>query len=318
MSKRKIVAVILIPIVLTSLFVGWWVLRYSRSPIFPSSDTISVPIEEQPTLSAILSVSLYEDHSQWIRDYATDLPYCSTTIAYSVSNWGTVSASDVQYTIYVNGDIRLQGYLATLASGTSSTDQFSIRVKYDDRCQISLTASCDDSSDTYDYNFKATLPRSSSSSEIMKLFITPDDPIVKSLLREIQNAKFFLIPDWIAIRDWVGNNIEYTYDINAHDSTDYWQLPTETLSYRAGDCEDFSILLCSLYRAVGWDEDEVYVVVGEKNGNYHAWVKLNVDIIGWQNIEPQANGWNTIIGDFFALSGYTAESNFNDVHSFDV
>lgn len=298
MSNRKIIAVILIPIVLVSLFVGWLYLRYSGY--------------------ATLSVNLYEDSGHWVRDYATDLPQYFTMISYSISNLGTISASDIQYTIYVDGDIKLQNTISTLASDASFTNQFSIVVKYDDRCRISLTASCDDSSDTYDYNFKATLPRSWSSSEIMKLFITPNNQVVESLVKEIQEAKFFLIPDWIAIRDWVGNNIEYVHDINAHDSAEYWQLPTETLSYKAGDCEDFSILLCSLYRAVGWDEDDVYVVVGEKDGDYHAWVKLNVWLIGWQNIEPQANGWNTIIGDFFSLSGYRAESNFNDVHSFDV
>lgn len=314
MSNRKIVAVILIPIVVVSLFVGWWYLNYSRLPILPPSDTTGEPIEEQPTQYVTISVNLYEDNSHWIRDHATDLPYYSSTIAYSISNWGTTSASDVQYTIYVDGDIYLQDTVSTLASDTSFSDQFSIHVKYNDRCQISLTASCDDSSDTCGITFKATLPRSWSSSEIVKLYITPDDPIVKSIVKEIQETKFFLIPDWIAIRDWVGNNVEYRYDTETHGSEDFWQLPRETLSKRTGDCEDFSILLCSLYRAVGWDKGEVYVVLGEKDGGYHAWVKINVDIIGWQNIEPQAGALNTFIGDFFSLSGYTAEYNFNDVY----
>ncbi len=47
---------------------------------------------------------------------------------------------------------------------------------------------------------------------------------------------------------------------------------------------------------------------------YHAWVKLDVDIIGWQNIEPQAGGLNTFVGDFLTLSEYTARCNFNDVY----
>jgi len=314
LSNRKIVAVVLIPIVVVSLFVGWWHLNYSRLPILPPSGTTGEPVEDQPTQYVTISVNLYEGNGHWIRDYATDLPYYSTTIAYSISNWGTTSASDVQYTIYVNGDIHLQGFLSTLVSDASFSDQFSIHVKCDDRYQISLTASCDDSSDTCSITSKATLPRSWSSSEIVKLYITPDDPIVKNLVKEIQETKFFLIPDWIAIRNWVGNNIEYRDDTETHGSEDFWQLPRETLSKRTGDCEDFSILLCSLYRAVGWDRNRVYVVLGEEGGNYHAWVKLNVDIIGWQNIEPQAGALNTFIGDLFSLSGYTAEYNFNDVY----
>ena len=143
-------------------------------------------------------------------------------------------------------------------------------------------------------------------------YITPNDPTIQQTLNNI--VKNRLIPDWIEIRDCIANKIEYVSDDITHGVPEYWQLPTETLSLSTGDCEDFSILLCSLYRAIGWDEDEVCVVLGEKDGNYHAWVKLDVDTIGWQNIEPQVGGLNTLIGDFLSLSGYTAKYNFNDVY----
>lgn len=145
-----------------------------------------------------------------------------------------------------------------------------------------------------------------------RFYITPNNPTVQQTLNNIVENP--LIPDWIEIRDWVANEIEYVNDTITHGVSEYWQLPAETLSLRTGDCEDFSILLCSLYRAIGWDEDEVYVVLGEKDRNYHAWVKLDVDTIGWQNIESQEGALNTFAGDFLSLSGYTAKYNFNDVY----
>ena len=113
------------------------------------------------------------------------------------------------------------------------------------------------------------------------------------------------------LRDWVANNIEYRYDSNVYGG-EHWQLPKETIQRRTGDCEDYSILLCSLLRADGWNYDSVYVTVGEKDGSYHAWVKIIWSGIHY-GIEPQADGWSTLIGDFLSLSGYTAEHKFNDV-----
>lgn len=116
------------------------------------------------------------------------------------------------------------------------------------------------------------------------------------------------------IREWVAANIEYRDDDETHGTSEHWQLPRETLSIGTGDCEDFSILLTTLYRAKGWDENEAFVVVGEKDGERHAWVKLDVDIVGWLNLEPQAGALYTFFGDSLTLSGYTAKYNFNDVY----
>ncbi len=307
-----------------SFLIGWWYLNYSRIPGHYSSETTNEPIEEQPLQYVTISVSLYEQSHQWIRDYATDLPYYSSTISYSISNYGTATATNIQYTIHMDGSLYLEDTISTLSSHASYSDQFSIQVKYDNQRQISLTASCSDSSDTSSFILHAIFPRSPSS-EIMKLYITPNDPIIKSLVRDIQQDKFPLIPDWIAIRDWVGNNIEYPpddadddgepdYDYIKHGQWEYWQLPRETLFLGTGDCEDYAILLCSLYRAIGFKTNEVYVVLGNKGESYHGWVKVYIEVIGWQNIESQENGLSTFIGDFLWLSGYNAKYNFNDVY----
>jgi hypothetical protein len=70
-------------------------------------------------------------------------------------------------------------------------------------------------------------------------------------------------------------------------------------------------LLCSLLRADGWSPDSVYVIVGEQNNQYHAWVKVIWNDIQY-NIEPQGNGFAIAVGDILTLSGHNAKYYFND------
>ncbi len=143
-------------------------------------------------------------------------------------------------------------------------------------------------------------------------FITPNDPSVTTLRDEIlQETLAVLTPDWMKFRDWVGNRIDYKYDSDIHGERDFWQFSNETIQLETGDCEDFSVLLCSLLRSNGWNTDSVYVVVGEQNGQYHAWVMLIWNDIKY-NIEPQGSGFDVVLGDVTYLSGYRALCYFND------
>jgi hypothetical protein len=143
-------------------------------------------------------------------------------------------------------------------------------------------------------------------------FITPNDPSVTALRDEIlQETLAILTPDWMKFRDWVGNRIDYKYDSDVHGERDFWQFSNETIQLETGDCEDFSILLCSLLRSNGWNTDSVYVVVGEQNSQYHAWVMLIWNDIKY-NIEPQGSGFDVVLGDVANLSGYKAICYFND------
>lgn len=143
-------------------------------------------------------------------------------------------------------------------------------------------------------------------------FITPNDPSVIALRNEIlQDSIAILTPDWIKFRDWVGNRIEYKSDPEIHGERDFWQFSNETIQLETGDCEDFSILLCSLLRSNGWKTDSVFVVVGEQNNQYHAWVRLIWNDLQY-NIEPQGSGFDVFIGDVTYLSGYEAICYFND------
>jgi hypothetical protein len=143
-------------------------------------------------------------------------------------------------------------------------------------------------------------------------FITPNDPSVIALRDEIlKDSIAVLTPDWMKFRDWVGNKIEYRSDSEIHGENEYWQFANETIQLETGDCEDFSILLCSLLRSNGWKTNSVYVVVGEHNNQYHAWVKLIWNDIQY-NIEPQGTGFDVLVGDLTYLSGYQAICCFND------
>jgi len=143
-------------------------------------------------------------------------------------------------------------------------------------------------------------------------FITPEDPSIINLKNEIlQDNIAILTPDWMKFRDWVGNRIEYKQDSEIHREMEYWQFPNETIQLKTGDCEDFSILLCSLLRSNGWETDSVYVIIGKQNNMYHGWVRLIWNDIQY-NIEPQGSGFELIIGDMTNLSGYEAICYFND------
>jgi hypothetical protein len=143
-------------------------------------------------------------------------------------------------------------------------------------------------------------------------FITPKDTSVIDLRNEIlQDSIAFLTPDWMKFRDWVGNKIEYRSDSEIHGEIEYWQFSNETIQLETGDCEDFSILLCSLLRSNGWETDSVYVIVGEENNQYHAWVRLFWNDIQY-NIEPQGSGFELFVGDMTNLSGFEAICYFND------
>jgi predicted transglutaminase-like cysteine proteinase len=175
---------------------------------------------------------------------------------------------------------------------------------------VSADAYTSSTSDSAATSIVADFPREIDQT-ICKLYVTPQEASLVALKNRILEDKFVLTPNWMALRDWVGNNIKYTNDSSSHQEDDYWQLPMETMQSGTGDCEDFAVLLCSLLRADGWLQNDVYVIVGEEDNSYHAWVRIIWNGVQY-NIEPQANGWATVIGDFFSLSGYDGKYKFND------
>jgi hypothetical protein len=157
-----------------------------------------------------------------------------------------------------------------------------------------------------------------------KSYITPECPSVKEALQDILGDPpyEFSQAGFDDIQDWVATNIDYMSDEKRW-GKDYWQTPEETLSYRTGDCEDFSILLCSLLRAYGIDAEQVYVALGvndEEEG--HAFLIEDWYHNGeWRRIESQApaqfSSWHSWVGlpnPDSRLDEYEITAAFNDLY----
>jgi len=268
----------------------------------------------QPPRKAALKVSAYVSAGYWTRNDNTDLPDYVSNVQYSVSNIGNANAADVNVTVYVDGNLYTTSVIPSLVASQTNASSFSMSTTYDSTRSVLVQARCKDSADSQAVSVGSSLPRYwSDDPDIVKLYVTPKEANLVSMKDAIIRSKFFLSPNWMALRDWVGNNIKYKYDNETHGVNDYWQLPKETLELRTGDCEDYAILLCSLLRADGWSSNDAFVVLGKNAENqYHGWAKISFGILGWYNIEPQGNAWATLIGDFLSLSGYTAMCQFND------
>ena len=256
-----------------------------------------------------LQVEGYVVDDFWERG-SNDLPAFNVAINYVVENVGNTSADVVSIEITLDSAYYSTEAVYNLSPNSTFTDTFSVSVEYDQAKTVGIKANCGNATASWSYIVDAELPRQPSWS-VSKLFVTPNEYYVQSTYKKIMSGIVFV--HWIAIRDWVGKNVKYVDDYDSYSVGEFWQLGKETLERRTGDCEDFAILLCSLLRADGWSAEEVYVVIGQNEvGDYHAWVKIKIPFVGWYNIEPQLNGWNTLFGDFIALNGYTAVYNFND------
>jgi len=120
--------------------------------------------------------------------------------------------------------------------------------------------------------------RSSHPTEQEKNLITPDDPEVQSVVLSVTGGwsdpddwnDFW--DDYEKLCDWVVDNIEYRYDGyypilpsdlsgNMQQRSEMWQLPSETLDCRKGDCEDMAILLASLLYSYNDEQYDVHCIV---------------------------------------------------------
>ncbi len=156
--------------------------------------------------------------------------------------------------------------------------------------------------------------------EDAKQYITPSDTEVKTLVATLLSSEWSKsYGRFDAIREWVATRIKYSSDATVHQASDYWQFPIETIECGTGDCEDLSILLCTLLRASGVPQDDVYVVIGAREGTneYHAYVLERFDTGYWRMIEPQIDYSTSALSfqffDWMLLSDYSSDIYcFND------
>jgi predicted transglutaminase-like cysteine proteinase len=159
-------------------------------------------------------------------------------------------------------------------------------------------------------------------------YVTPDCEAIQETLHDVLGLPPYELSQtgFNEIRDWVADNIDYKSDEEQW-GEDYWQSSEETLLLRTGDCEDFSILLCSLLRAYGIDAQQVFVALGnDSEGEGHAFVIEDWSELGdWQRIEPQAPAQLSSLAWLEAfetdpdaeLDKYDITTAFNDAYYYD-
>lgn len=291
-------------VVVALLVVAAFFILDTSSLLAPVLDRLPIH-EPEATPQAVLWVNGYIDEA--------NSPEGFYAIAYSVTNIGNTTAQNVTLTTAVNGETRSSKLIPSLEVSDSANYSLTLSATPSTLYVGSVQASCEDSADSYTFSFGADVPRTfSDNPDQVKLFVTPREPTIISLKNELLKDAPLKVKDWIALRNWVGDNIQYKHDNEVYGVPEYWQFGKETISLKTGDCEDFAILLCSLLRSSGYSPNDVYVVIGKNANGYHAWVKINLDTVGWYNLEPQENGFATIVGDFLTLSDYHALYEFND------
>jgi len=299
MGSKTLAVIAVVLVIVVAVFV-----LDTTSLLNPILERLSLR-EPEATSNAVLRVDGYADEANTPEDFYT--------IAYSVLNTGNTTAQNVTLVAVVDGETQETELIPSLSVSDSANYSLVLPLTSDELHIVSLQASCTDSVDAYLFSFGADVPRAfSDDAELVKLFVTPREPSLVALKDEVLKDALLKVKDWIALRNWVGNNIKYEHDDAVHGVRDYWQFGKETVALKTGDCEDFSILLCSLLRAAGYSPDDVYVVIGKNPKGYHAWVKINLGSLGWYNLEPQENGWATGAIDLLTLSDYQALYQFND------
>jgi len=130
--------------------------------------------------------------------------------------------------------------------------------------------------------------------ELYRELITPNDPEVQRLVIEITGGWSGFGYDWSefwseikSMYDWIVNNIEYRYD-GLHPELpsipgqsivwyeEMYQLPSETLRIRKGDCDDMAILLLSMIRFYVNQTYTAYIIIIHSEKLGHAAVVIPV------------------------------------------
>ena len=77
-----------------------------------------------------------------------------------------------------------------------------------------------------------------------------------------------------AIYDWVKQNIRYIGDVTGRDS---YHTARRILNLRAGDCDDFTILICSLLASIGYEVGVRIISESPLKDFHHIYAICNID-----------------------------------------
>jgi len=134
----------------------------------------------------------------------------------------------------------------------------------------------------------------------VRALLQVDDPEVRELARVLVQADNFIE----ASHEFVNSFTSYRREVG-----DFWALPIEMLTARAGDCDDSSILLCSLLRNY-IPPEKVFVAFGVWEGEGHAWVIAQDEDGEDMVLESTAHPSKSLRGK------YVMDAMFNDTYCF--
>jgi predicted transglutaminase-like cysteine proteinase len=105
-------------------------------------------------------------------------------------------------------------------------------------------------------------------------------PVEDSSLRELATSAAGLPRRQQAsfVQAIVNRTIRYSSDQENWGQADYWATIEETLHRGAGDCEDIAVMKMHALRQLGFDDKDLYLVVGSDDaGRSHALLIVNLE-----------------------------------------
>jgi len=97
------------------------------------------------------------------------------------------------------------------------------------------------------FNFKTKINSNNPTKRELQGFIQPEK--VSSELDNLNLKDKTTSQALSEINNYLNNQITYTIDWDFNKETNYWQVPSETINLKTGDCEDYSTTLLSLFTA---------------------------------------------------------------------
>lgn len=151
-------------------------------------------------------------------------------------------------------------------------------------------------------------------------YITPYEPDIEVLYNQITNDCVTTEDKIEACWDWVAHNVKYRPFVKASinvggkvsKQSDYWQLPSQCIQTRVGNCANMAFLVTSLLR-YGLPDEDIHCVFGNLHNNGsiegHAWVE-------WSAYDGQDYIIEATRGDVPMVLA-TAKDRYEAIHYFD-
>ena len=252
-------------------------------------------------LSVLLAIALIASGVSWINlnSTKTDLRETATQLETAQSQ---LTSAEAELTGVKTELADTQAQLtSTKTELQTTTTQLSTTESQLQETESQLTDTTTQLESAYDQNTRMVTDYSALREQInLKLgngedgenFITPNEPLVSSITRQIAGTYSQDINevwrDYQRLYQWVVDNIIYNYDTNLPllPSTldgrlswtqEYWKMPEETLNDKNGDCEDMAGLLTSMILSYNNHQYSIWVVIIHNNDSGHVGVVMPVE-----------------------------------------